>query len=204
MEKIGRIRKLTENKGEPRKIMENLKTPGTDSGNIILIGMPTSGKSTVGVILAKILGKDFIDSDIAIQKREGAALSVIIENKGIDGFLKCEEQALLDIKVSDTVIATGGSAVYSDAAMRQLSKEAVVIYLKIGKEELKKRLKSIKERGVVMRPGESLEDMYAVRSELYERYADMIVEEEGASIEDTVNAAVEALRKGNYDLSFEF
>lgn len=175
-----------------------MKPIDTVKKNIILIGMPTSGKSTVGVILAKVLGKDFIDSDILIQKREGAALSEIIENKGIDGFLKCEEQALLNINVSDTVIATGGSAVYSEAAMKYLSEEAVVIYLKIRREDLKKRLKSIKERGVVMRPGESLEEMYAVRSELYERYADITVEEEGASVEDTVNAAVEALRRGSY------
>ncbi len=162
--------------------------------NIILTGMPTSGKSTVGVILAKILGKDFIDSDILIQKREGASLSEIIESKGIDGFLKCEEQALLAISVSNTVIATGGSAIYSEAGMKHLSEEAVVIYLKIGQEDLKKRLKSIKERGVVMRPGESLEDMFAARSELYERYADITVEEEGASVEDTVNAVAGALR----------
>lgn len=162
--------------------------------NIILIGMPASGKSTVGVILAKILGKDFIDSDIVIQRREGAALSEIIDEKGIDGFLECEENAILDVKVADTVIATGGSAVYSNAAMKHLSEGAVIIYLKIGQDDLKKRLKSIKERGVVMRPGESLEDMYTVRSDLYERYADIIVEEKGASVEDTVNAAVEALR----------
>ncbi len=171
-----------------------LKPVSNVKKNIILIGMPASGKSTVGVILAKILGKDFIDSDILIQKSKGFALSEIIESKGIDGFLKCEEQVLLSINALDTVIATGGSAVYSDAAMRHLSEEAVVIYLKIGQEDLKKRLKSIKERGVVMRPGESLEDMYAVRSKLYERYADIIVEEKGASVEDTVNAATEAIK----------
>ena len=165
------------------------------NNNIVLIGMPTSGKSTVGVILAKILGKDFIDSDIVIQKREGAALSEIIESEGIDGFLKCEEQALLNINVSDTVIATGGSAVYSDAGMKHLSEGAYVIYLKLGLEDIKKRLKRIKERGVVMRPGESLEDMFAARSELYERYADITVKEEGTSVEDTVNAVVETLRR---------
>lgn len=165
--------------------------------NIILIGMPTSGKSTVGVILAKILGKDFIDSDIVIQKKEGLTLSAIIENRGIDGFLKCEEQALLGINVSDTVIATGGSAVYSESAMKHLSEGAAVVYLKLGLDELKKRLKSIKERGVVMRPGESLEDMFAVRARLYEKYADITVEEEGASVEDTVNAAAAALRRAN-------
>ena len=167
----------------------------TAKKNIILIGMPTSGKSTVGVILAKILGKDFIDSDIIIQKKQESTLSEIIENKGINAFLEYEERTLLNIDVSDTVIATGGSAVYSEAAMKHLSDDGVVIYLKISQEDLKKRLKSIKERGVVIRPGESLEEMYAVRSELYEKYADIIVEEKGASVEDTVNAATEAIRQ---------
>ncbi|MCR5119451.1 MAG: shikimate kinase [Lachnospiraceae bacterium] len=157
--------------------------------------MPTSGKSTVGVILARIMGKDFIDSDIIIQKKQESTLSEIIESKGINAFLEYEERTLLNIDVSDTVIATGGSAVYSEAAMKHLSDDGVVIYLKISQEDLKKRLKSIKERGVVIRPGESLEEMYAVRSELYEKYADIIVEEKGASVEDTVNAAAEAIRQ---------
>ena len=99
--------------------------------NIILIGMPTSGKSTVGVILAKVLGMDFMDTDIIIQRREGSKLNEIIEKYGIDGFLKREEQALLSIDVSHTVIATGGSAVYSDTAMKHLSKNANVVYLNI-------------------------------------------------------------------------
>ncbi len=167
----------------------------TAKKNIILIGMPTSGKSTVGVILARIMGKDFIDSDIIIQKKQESTLSEIIESKGINAFLEYEERTLLNIDVSDTVIATGGSAVYSEAAMKHLSDDGVVIYLKISQEDLKKRLKSIKERGVVIRPGESLEEMYAVRSELYEKYADIIVEEKGASVEDTVNAAAEAIRQ---------
>ena len=141
--------------------------------NIILIGMPASGKSTVGVILAKVLGKDFIDTDIVIQQREGSRLNEIIAHYGIDEFLKKEEQALLSIDVENTVIATGGSAVYSDAAMKHLA---------------------VKERGVVLRPDESIEDMYEKRSKLYEKYADITVIEDGNSIESTVRAAMEEIK----------
>ncbi|MCR5767545.1 MAG: shikimate kinase [Lachnospiraceae bacterium] len=161
--------------------------------NIILIGMPASGKSTVGVILAKILGMDFIDTDILIQQREGARLNRIIEMSGIDEFLKKEEQALLSLDVSRTVIATGGSAVYSDVAMKHLADGFGVIYLKAQLEEIKKRLGDIKERGVVIKPGESLEEMYKTRAGLYEKYADITVDEDGRSIEDTVRRILDRL-----------
>lgn len=152
--------------------------------------MPASGKSTVGVILAKVLGMEFLDSDLVIQKREGLKLSEIIEARGVEGFLKAEEGALLSISASNTVIATGGSAVYSEAGMRYLKENATVVYLKVGLETLKKRLNDIKGRGVVLRGGETFDEMYAERSALYEKYADMVVEEENASIEDTVWAVV--------------
>ncbi len=155
-------------------------------GNVILIGMPASGKSTVGVILAKVLGMNFIDTDIVIQHREGTKLSMIIDKKGIDAFMKCEEEAILATEVSNTVISTGGSAVYSEAAMEHLKKDAVVVYLKVGLRELKRRLGNFKERGIVIKPGETLEGMYKARSVLYEKYADITVGENGASIEDTV------------------
>ena len=162
-------------------------------GNIILIGMPASGKSTVGVILAKICGKDFIDTDLVIHGKAGARLEEIIEKEGIDSFLKYEEEALLGINVTDTVIATGGSAVYSAAAMKHLSEGGTVVYLKVGLDELKRRLNGLKERGVVIRPGESLEEMYGLRSKLYESYADMCVSEDGSRLEDTVSAVAEML-----------
>lgn len=162
--------------------------------NIILIGMPTSGKSTVGVILAKVLGMDFMDTDIIIQRREGSKLNEIIEKYGIDGFLKREEQALLSIDVSHTVIATGGSAVYSDTAMKHLSKNANVVYLNISLEDLKKRLVDTKDRGVIIRPDESIDKMYESRSILYEKYAEITVKEEGSSIEDTIRAVINRLR----------
>ena len=165
--------------------------------NIILIGMPASGKSTVGVILAKILGMDFIDTDILIQQREGARLNEIIDRYGIEEFLKREEQVLLDLEVSHTVISTGGSAVYSDAAMKHLSEGSKVIYLEIGLDDMKKRLKDIKERGVVLRPGESIDEMYEARSKLYKRYADVTVTEAGNSIEDTVRMVIKCVTRGN-------
>ncbi|MCR4787685.1 MAG: shikimate kinase [Lachnospiraceae bacterium] len=166
-----------------------------DKENLILIGMPASGKSTVGVILAKVLGMDFIDTDIVIQQREGKKLKEIIKERGTASFLECEEKAVLGIDVKNTVIATGGSVVYSDSAMEHLKHGGKVIYLKVGYEELMKRLKNIKERGVVLRPGESIEEMFETRSKLYEKYAGITIGEEGFSIEDTVGAIREKLNK---------
>lgn len=156
--------------------------------NIVLIGMPTSGKSTVGVILAKILGMDFVDTDIVIQQTEGARLNQIIEEKGVEAFLKVEEKAVLSIRANNTVISTGGSVVYSDAAMKHLSAGSKVVYLKVCREELYSRLKDIDERGVVLRQGESIDEMYDIRSKLYEKYADITIAEDGLNIEDTVQA----------------
>lgn len=156
--------------------------------NIVLTGMPASGKSTVGVILAKILGMDFLDTDIVIQQREGARLNEIIEERGIEGFLSCEENAVLSVNVRNTVIATGGSVIYSSKAMEHLKENAEIVYLKVKKEELFKRLKNISERGVVLKDGESLDEMFETRSKLYEKYADLTVCEDGFSIEDTVSA----------------
>lgn len=154
--------------------------------NIVLIGMPASGKSTVGVILAKVLGKKFIDTDLVIQLREDALLAEIIKEKGVEGFMKCEEEAILSVGENNTVIATGGSAVYGEKAMEHLKKNGTVIYLKVEKDELFKRLKNIKERGVVLKQGETLEEMYDNRSVLYEKYADIIIEERKCTIEETI------------------
>lgn len=154
--------------------------------NIILTGMPASGKSTVGVILAKVLGMDYIDTDLVIQKREKALLCDLIRDRGVDGFLRAEEEAVLSVQEKNAVIATGGSVVYSDAGMRHLNEDGIVIYLKVEKEELFKRLHNIKERGVVLRPNETVEEMFESRSVLYEKYADIVVEEGESSIEETV------------------
>ena len=165
--------------------------------NVVLIGMPASGKSTVGVMLAKILGMDFTDTDIVIQQREGARLDRIIEERGVDAFLKCEEQALLSINARNTVIATGGSAVYSSAGMEHLARGSRIVYLRVIKDSLMKRLKNIKERGVVLREGESFDEMFDNRAKLYEKYADITVFEDGNSIEDTLQAVREALELRN-------
>ena len=154
--------------------------------NIVLIGMPASGKSTVGVILAKVLGKKFIDTDLVIQLRENALLAEIIKDKGVEGFMKSEEEAILSVDENNTVIATGGSAVYGEKAMEHLKENGTVIYLKVEKDELFKRLKNIKERGVVLKQGETLEEMYDNRSVLYEKYADIVIEERDSTIEETI------------------
>ena len=154
--------------------------------NIVLIGMPASGKSTAGVILAKVLGKKFIDTDLVIQEREKALLSEIIKDKGVAGFMKIEEEAILSVDVNNTVIATGGSAVYGEKAMEHLKENGTVVYLKVEKDELFKRLTDIKERGVVLREGETMEEMYDSRIVLYEKYADIIIEERDSTIEETI------------------
>ena len=162
--------------------------------NITLIGMPASGKSTVGVILAKILGLSFIDTDLVIQQREGALLCDIISERGLEGFLKAEESAVLSISPSNTVIATGGSVVYSEAGMEYLKSLGKIVYLKVEKEDLFKRLHNIKQRGVVLSPGETLDEMYAARSVLYEKYADIVIDETNASVEETVEMIRELMK----------
>ena len=156
------------------------------NSNIVLIGMPASGKSTAGVILAKVLGKKFVDTDLYIQDRENKLLRDIINEKGLSGFLSIEEDVLSSLDETNAVIATGGSAVYSVEGMNHLKRIGKVVYLKVGKEELFKRLKNIRERGVVLRDGETLEEMYDERCRLYEMYADVVVAEGGSSIEETV------------------
>lgn len=161
--------------------------------NVILTGMPTSGKSTVGVILAKVLGKAFLDTDLLIQAREGRLLSEIIAERGTEGFLECEENALLSADVNDTVIATGGSAVYSERGMEHLRSGGTVVYLKVDWDELCRRLHDVKQRGVVLRKGESIKDMFDTRSALYEKYADIVISENNMTIEETVNSVLHEL-----------
>ena len=178
------------------KELEVYIMPNEKKTNIVLIGMPASGKSTVGVILAKVLGMDFIDSDIVIQKREGARLNELIEKYGVDDFMRREEAAILGINVTNTVIATGGSAVYSAASMAHLAENSCIVYLKVELDVLKKRLSDIKGRGVVLRDGETLETIYETRAKLYEKYADITIEETGASVKNTIEDTVEDTVRG--------
>ena len=161
--------------------------------NIILIGMPTSGKSTVGVILAKLLGMDFVDTDLIIQKKTGRRLSQIIEEDGLDGFVKVEEEVCCNVEASNTVIATGGSVVYGEKAMKHFKDIGKVIYLEIDYETLEERLHHAKQRGVVLRPGQNKKELYDERIVLYQKYADIIISEEGMDIEETAQRCVDVL-----------
>jgi shikimate kinase len=161
--------------------------------NIILIGMPASGKSTVGVILAKILGYNFVDADIVIQEKESRKLSQIIEEEGVQGFIEIENRINSQIEVEKTVISTGGSAVYGKEAMDHYKNIGKVVYLKVSMEVLTKRLNDVKQRGVVMREGQSLTSLYNERSVLYEKYADITIDEENLSMEEVVARLLAAL-----------
>ena len=159
--------------------------------NIVLIGMPGSGKSTVGVVLAKMLGLHFLDSDLVIQETEGKLLSEIIEEKGPDGFLAVEDRVNADLQCEKTVIATGGSAVFGANAMAHLKEIGTVVYLKLPYRELERRLSDIKGRGVVLRDGQTLHDLYEERVPLYEKYADVIVDEHHLNVEQTIEKIME-------------
>ena len=161
--------------------------------NIVLIGMPGVGKSTVGVILAKELGYQFVDADLLIQKQENRLLKEIIASEGVDGFIAIENQVNASIQAERTVIATGGSVVYGKEAMEHLKKIATVIYLKLSYQSLRKRLGNLKNRGVVLRNGQTLKDLYEERVALYEQYADVIIDEENKGIEETLQCIINEL-----------
>lgn len=161
--------------------------------NIVLIGMPGVGKSTIGVILAKVLGYSFLDADLLIQEQEGKLLREIIEEKGTDGFIEVENRVNASIRADRAIIATGGSVVYGKEAMEHLKDIGRVVYLKVSYAILEKRLADIKGRGVVLKKWQTLETLFEERSKLYEQYADIEVSEEGLDVEQTVEKLVEAL-----------
>lgn len=163
--------------------------------NIVLIGMPGVGKSTVGVILAKVLGYQFIDADLVIQKRETRLLHEIISEEGLDGFLKAEENANVYIAQNEekSIVATGGSVVYCEKAMQELKKTGRVIYLELEYDQLKKRLGNLKGRGVVLKDGQDLRGLYEERIPLYEKYADLTVNEKNLDVEQTLQKIVDRL-----------
>lgn len=154
--------------------------------NVILIGMPGSGKSTVGVVLAKKLGYQFIDSDLVIQERCGKLLYQLIEEKGEAGFLMLENKINASIFADGAVIATGGSAVYGQQAMAHFKEIGQVVYLELDYEELKERLGDLHERGVVLKEGTTLRDLYEERTPLYEKYADIVISCNGRNIRDVM------------------
>ena len=161
--------------------------------NIILIGMPGVGKSTIGVILAKMLGYTFVDADIVIQNQEKRLLKDIINAEGVEGFIEIENKINASINGDKCIIATGGSAVYGKEAMEHYKEIGKILYLQIGYDELASRLHDIKGRGVVLKEGQDLRALYEERCPLYEKYADYIVSEDYISIEETIEKILEIL-----------
>ena len=162
--------------------------------NVVLIGMPGVGKSTLGVVLAKELGFEFVDADLLIQKRENRLLKEIIAEDGVDGFLKIENDVNASIETEKTVIATGGSVIYGAEAMAHLKEIGTVVYLKLDYETLDSRLGCLKGRGVVLKDGQTLKSLYEERIPLYEKYADIIVDEQGLNLEETLSSVLDRLR----------
>jgi len=162
--------------------------------NITLIGMPGAGKSTVGVVLAKVMGYRFVDSDIVIQEKTGKLLSEIIAERGTEGFLQIEDEINAELDCKKSIIATGGSAVYCKNAMAHLKEISTVVYIKLPYEKVKKRLGSLKDRGVALKEGQTLKNLYEERCPLYEKYADIVVEADTTSVENCMRKIVEEIR----------
>lgn len=165
--------------------------------NVTLIGMPGAGKSTVGVILAKLLGYDFIDSDLLIQKAEGKRLWEIMRDEGTEAFTRIEERVNSEIHTSCSVIATGGSTVYSPKAMKHLREISTVVYLRVTYPVLKRRLGDLTRRGVVLKPDQTLENLYEERIPLYEKYAHVTVNISRKSVQQSALSIIAALEKEN-------
>ncbi len=159
--------------------------------NIVLIGMPAVGKSTVGVVVAKRLGYDFIDTDLLIQAQENRLLKEIIEEDGIEGFLAIEDRVNREVESEKAVISPGGSVVYCENAMGHFKEIGTVIYLKVSYEEIARRIDNAKNRGVVLKEGQTLKMLYDERVMLFEKYADRIIVEDGKTIEETIDAVLE-------------
>ena len=161
--------------------------------NIVIIGMPGAGKSTMGVILAKTLGRNFTDTDIVAQETSGRLLQEIIDKEGTGAFLETEEKTILSLHCHHAVIATGGSVVFSEKAMEHLKKDGVVIYLNISFEEMVRRLNNITTRGIVLAAGQSLREMYDKRFPLYEKYADITIDCSDGDFENCIGNIIDEL-----------
>ena len=161
--------------------------------NVVLIGMPASGKSTCGVIAAKVLLKNFFDTDLLVQGLEQSRLQELIDTRGTDYFFEAEEKAILSLQLEATVIATGGSVIYSEKAMQHLKSLGKVIYLRMSYEKMLERINDLTTRGIVVKNGTTLLDMYNERIPLYEKYADCIIDCDSNTVEETVEKIIKAI-----------
>lgn len=161
--------------------------------NVILVGMPSCGKSTVGVVLAKTMNKGFVDTDILIQQAESRTLQEIIDEKGNDYFHHVEERVLLDFDGKNYVVATGGSAIYFDRAMDKFKEKGLVVYIKVSLDTILERLNNIKTRGVTLEKGQTIADLFEQRVPLYEKHADLVIEADGLSVEEVVEKISESM-----------
>ncbi len=169
--------------------------------NVVLIGMPGSGKSTVGVLLAKALGYEFLDVDLVIQRREGALLQEILDARGVESFLDVEEEAVRSVDCRKCVVAPGGSAVCREKAALHLKALGPVVYLRVPLEELQNRIRNLSTRGIAMEPGQTLADVMAFREPLYEKYADLAVDcPPGQTLARTARIVLERLKAAYPDL----
>jgi len=163
--------------------------------NVVLIGMPACGKSTLGVLLAKVLMMDFVDTDLLLQKQSGKPLQQMVDELGSDGFSKVEEDFVAALALENTVIATGGSVALEERAMAHLKENSIIVFVKLSYESIEQRLKNISTRGIAMKKGQTLRDLYDLRQPFYHKWADLIVVSDGQEIEQTVAQLVDTLKK---------
>ena len=163
--------------------------------NVVLIGMPGAGKSTVGVVLAKVVGHKFVDSDLVIQEQQGKLLHELITEHGMEGFLEIENQTNASLDMTKAVIATGGSVIYGKEAMEHLKEIGLVVYLKLSLESIADRLGDLKKRGVALKDGWGLKELYEERVPLYEKYADVIIDCEEKAIREITEEIADLYQK---------
>lgn len=163
--------------------------------NVVLIGMPGSGKSTLGVVLAKVMCYSFVDTDLIITKKAGMPLQKILDKNGLDRFLELEQEAGESLECESTVIATGGSMVLSEKAMKHLAENSVIVFIDVPLKEIKRRITNLSTRGIAFHSGDTLDDVFDERVPLYEKYADVkVVFENATDIENTVDKIYEKIK----------